>query len=255
MEDPSVFVCATADCFPELPKEEVLPTLVDLEYTAVELPIREGPRGWCSPELVLASPDQAFECFRDTHRLVISALDVELSTQGDAYYQQFEACCKLAKALRVVPLVVPGAELGTPFNEEIERLRELVRLASLEGCLVAVKTQIGCMTEDPDTAVVLCDNAKGLRLALDPSHFIAGPRQGRDFAKVMPYVSNVRLRDTTKSELHVRVGQGEIDYGKLISQLEAERYDHALTVDMTPLEGFDHRAEMRKIRLLLESLL
>ena len=27
-------------------------------------------------------------------------------------------------------LVVPAAELGTPFNEEIERLRELVRIAS-----------------------------------------------------------------------------------------------------------------------------
>ena len=29
----------------------------------------------------------------------------------------------------------------------------------------------------------------------------------------------------------------------------------ALEVDATPIEGFDHRAEMRKMRLLLESLL
>ena len=80
-----------------------------------------------------------------------------------------------------------------------------------------MKTQIGCMTEDPDTAVVLCDNVKGLGLALDPSHYIAGPRQGRDFSKVMPYVFHVHLRDTTKSQLHVRVGQGEVDYGRLIT--------------------------------------
>ncbi|MEM9657356.1 MAG: sugar phosphate isomerase/epimerase [Planctomycetota bacterium] len=250
-----MFVCATADCFPDLPKGDVLPTLVDLEFTAVELPVRGDARGWCAPDLVARDLDQAFECFRDTHRLTIAALDIELSATGDAYYQQFEACCKLAKALRVVPLVIPAAELGTPFNEEIERLRELVRLASLEGCLVALRTQIGCMTEDPDTAVVLCDNAKGLQLALDPSHYVAGPRQGRDFSKVMPYVANLHLRDSTKNQLQVRVGQGEIDYGKLISQLEKEGYSRALTVDMTPLEGFDHRAEMRKIRLLLESLL
>jgi hypothetical protein len=32
-------------------------------------------------------------------------------------------------------------------------------------------------------------------------------------------------------------------------------YDRALSVQMTPLEGYDHRAEMRKMRLLLESLL
>ena len=37
----------------------------------------------------------------------------------------------------------------------------------------------------------------------------------------MKYVQHVHLRDSTKQKLHVRVGQGEIDYGKLIQQLEA----------------------------------
>ena len=155
----------------------------------------------------------------------------------------------------MVPLVVPAAELGTPFNAEIERLRELVRIASYEGCLVALKTQIGCMTEDPDTAAVLCDNVKGLGLSLDPSHYITGPRQGRDFSKVIPYVMHVHLRDSTKSELQVRVGQGEVDYGRLVSQLANENYKRALSVHVQPEEGLEHRAELRKMRLLLESLL
>ena len=76
------------------------------------------------------------------------------------------------------------------------------------------------MTQDPDTAVVLCDNVKGLRLTLDPSHYITGPHQGGNIDKVMKYVQHVHLRDSTKDKLHVRVGQGEIDYGKLIQQLE-----------------------------------
>jgi sugar phosphate isomerase/epimerase len=250
-----VFVCASTDCFPDLPKDEVLPTLVDLEFTAVELPLREEGRAWCRPSQVVESLDHALEAFRDTRRLTIAALTVEPAGPRDAYYAQFTACCKLAKALRVVPMVVPAAELGTPFNEEIERLRELVRIASLEGCQVAMRTEIGCMTEDPDTALALCNNVKGLGLTLDPSHYIAGPRQGRDFSKLMPHVYHVHLRDSTKSALHVRVGQGEVDYGKLIGQLEKVGYNRALTVHMAPLEGFDHRAEMRKIRLLLESLL
>ena len=44
-----MFVCASTDCFPDLPKDEVLPTLVDLEFTAVELPLREDARAWLSP--------------------------------------------------------------------------------------------------------------------------------------------------------------------------------------------------------------
>lgn len=250
-----MFVAASSDCFPDLPKDEVLPTLVDLEFNAVELPIRNDARAWITPAEVAKSPEKAVDAFRDTHRLTIAALTVEPTGVKDEYYGQFHACCKLAKAMKVVPLVVPAAELGTPFNEEIERLRELVKIASLEGCLVAMRTEIGCMTEDPDTAAVLCNNVKGLGLTLDPSHYIAGPRQGRDFSKVIPYVYNVHLRDTTKSAIHVRVGQGEVDYGKLLGQLEKVGYNRALTVDMSPLEGHDHRPEMRKIRLLLDSLL
>jgi sugar phosphate isomerase/epimerase len=250
-----VIVCASTECFSNLPQDEILPTLVDLEFSAVEIPLHEGAGSWFKPSAIPEDLDGAIEALRDTKRLSIAALNIGLSSEGDRYYQEFDGCAKLAKAHRVVPLVVPAAELGTPFNAEIERLRELVRIASLEGCLVALRTQIGCMTEDPDTATVLCDNVPGLGLALDPSHYIAGPRQGRDFSKVMPYVYHVHLRDSTKSELQVRVGQGEVDYGKLVSQLEKVNYKRALTIHAPPMEGIEHRPEIRKMRLLLESLL
>jgi sugar phosphate isomerase/epimerase len=250
-----LFVSAAAECFPDFPKDEVLPLLVDLEFTSVELPLHEEGLTWVKPSAVLADFEHAVEACRDTNRLTISAFSVDPGPWGGPYYERFTACCKMAKALRVVPMIVPAAELGTPFNEEIERLRELVKIASLEGCLVALKTQIGCMTEDPDTAVVLCDNVKGLGLSLDPSHYIAGPRQGRDFSKVMSYVLHVHLRDSTKSQIHVRVGQGEVDFGRLIGQLQHVGYDRALSIHMMPLPGQDHRAEMRKMRLLLDSLL
>jgi sugar phosphate isomerase/epimerase len=249
-----VFVSASTECFPDLSPEDVLEAMVDLGFTSLELPISERG-GWLTPAEVQADLERSVHFCRDTHRLDIAALLVEPNLDRDLYYPQFTACCRLAKAIKVVTLVVPAAELGTPFNEEIERLRKLVEIASLEGSVVAVKTTIGCMTQDPDTAVVLCDNVKGLRLALDPSHYITGPHQGGAIDKVMKYVQHVHLRDTTKQKLHVRVGQGEVDYGKLIQQLQRVNYDRALSVHMTPLEGFDHRAEMRKLRLLLDSLL
>ena len=65
----------------------------------------------------------------------------------------------------------------------------------------------------------------------------------------------MHLRDSTKENLQVRVGQGEVDYGKLLQQLAKVNYDRALSVQMGPVDGLDHRAEMRKIRLLLDSLL
>jgi sugar phosphate isomerase/epimerase len=248
-----VFIAASIDCFPDLSHQDVLEVLRDLEFTSLELPIRESG-GWLLPSQVHADLERSARYCRDTHRLDIAALDVELAP-GPNYYEHFASCCKLAKAIKVVTLVVPCSELGTPFNEEIERLRKLVEIASLEGVVLGLKTQIGCMSQDPDTAVVICDNVKGLRLTLDPSHYITGPHQGGHIDKLMKYTQHVHLRDSTKTKLQVRVGQGEIDYGKLIQQLGKVGYDRALCVKMTPIEGFDHRAEMRKMRLLLDSLL
>lgn len=251
-----MFVAASTECFPDLPLDVALSRLVDLEYTSVEIGIREDGVQ-LKPSQVLADLDAAVLACRDTHRLTPIAYAVDLDAPGDLYYEQFAACCRLAKATKVYTIVIRGAELGTPFNAEVERLRELVRIASLEGLLVGVKNEAGRVTQDPDTAVVLCDNVKGLGVTLDPSHYIYGAHRGGSYDQVMKYVYHVQLRDTNKDKLQVRVGQGDIEYGRLASQLNKVHYQRALCVHMADLDdpGFDHLSEMRKLRLLLESLL
>ena len=152
-------------------------------------------------------------------------------------------------------MTVASGELGTPFNEEVERLRRLVAIAALEGARVSLRTQIGRLSEDPDTVVVLCDNVPGLGVTYDPSHFICGPHAHKNSEKLLKYTYHVHLRDTSKKELQVRVGQGEVEYGRLITQLRKFRYNRALSVNITELPDVDHMGEMRKMRLLLESLL
>jgi len=249
-----VFVAVSSECFPELSLDGVLQRLVDLEFNNVELALHERG-GHLKPSAILADLDGAVAACRDTYRLTIAAYSVDIDAEGEPYYEQFEACCKLAKATKVVSLTMPAAELGTPFNAEIERLQRLVAIASREGVLVSIKTETGKITQDPDTAVVLCDNVKGLGLTLDPSHYIYGPHAGGNYDQVMRYVYNVHLRDTSKDKLQVRIGQGEIEYGRLLSQLEKVRYNRALVVHITEMEGADHLAELRKMRLLLESML
>jgi sugar phosphate isomerase/epimerase len=234
--------------------EEALLQLVDLEFTSVEIMIHETD-GHLKPSEVMADLDRAVQICRRTHRLTPCAFSVEIEAPEKLYYAQFAACCKLAKAIKVVTLVVRSAELGTPFNAEVERLREMAAIASIEGVRVGLLTEVGRMTENPDTAVVLCDSVKGLGLTLDPSHFICGPHGGAGYDQVMKYVYHVRLRDTSKTELQVRVGQGAVEYGKLLIQLGRVHYDRALSVDILPMPDVDQLAELRKMRLLLESLL
>ncbi len=249
-----MFVAASSECFPHLSLDGVLQRLVDLEYQHVEIAIHERD-GQLKPSEVLAELDDVIGRCRETYRLTISGYSVDIAAEGEAYYEQFTACCRLAKATKVVALTVPAGEIGTPFNAEIERLQRLVSIASREGVLVGVKTETGHITQDPDTAVVLCDNVKGLGITLDPSHYVYGPHAGGNYDQVMPHVYNVQLRDSTKDKLQVRVGQGLIEYGRLITQLAKFHYSRALVVHISEMEGVDHAAEMRKMRLLLESLL
>ncbi|NIP87055.1 MAG: TIM barrel protein [Planctomycetales bacterium] len=249
-----MYVAASTASFPDLPLEDALAKLVDLEFTRVEIAIQEGGRH-LKPSQVLANFDEAQEICRRTLRLTPIAYNVQIEAEGDEYYQQFAAVCRLAKANKVVTIVVPAGELGTPFNAEVERLRELVAIATVESVVVAVKTEVGHVTQDPDTVQVLCDNVKGLGITFDPSHFIYGENAGRSYDHILKYAYHVHLRDTSQDQLQVRVGQGEIEYGRLISQLAQVKYNRALTIDIAPLAEVDQMAELRKLRLLLESLL
>lgn len=233
---------------------DVVNSFIDLEYTTVEIALREDGTP-LSPSRIDESFQEACRLAVRSHRLDVCSYDVHIDAQGDGYFEQFESICRMGKATKVVTLTVPSAELGTPFNEEVERLQRLVDCAEAEGVRVAMKSQIGRLSEDPDTVKVLCDNVKGLGLTLDPSHYFCGPHSSKKLEHIMPFVFHVHLRDSKQDQLQVRVGQGEIDYAKVVGQLEAVGYSHGLSVQIAPDSAYEQRGELRKLRLLLETLL
>jgi sugar phosphate isomerase/epimerase len=249
-----VIVAASTECFGNLPLPEALQRIVDLEFANVEISLRERPN-FLRPTEVAANLEKAIGICRDTHRLNIAAYSLDIEAAGDEHYRQFSCICRLAKATKVVSVTVPSAEIGTPFNEEVEHLRKLVDIAAVEGVLVSIKSEVDRLSQDPGTVKVLCDNVKGLGLTLDPSAFVFGAKQPINYDPLMTYVYNVHLRDTKKDQLQVRVGQGEIEYGRLITQLRKSGYDRSVSACINEMPDVDHMGELRKMRLLLESLI
>jgi len=233
---------------------EVIEQLIDLEFTCVEITIHDDSDQLPSDRLAIDFAD-TLRIVRDTHRLDISSYDVRINLTGEEHYERFRLVCQLAKATKVVTLTVPSAPQGTPFNEEIEHLKRLVELGEEHGVRVGMRSQIGRLSEDPDTVKNICDYVPGLGLALDPSQYYCSPNRNKNYDRLIKNVFHVHLRDSKKDQIQVRVGQGEIEYGRLITQLQRVGYDRALSVDIQPMEGMDSRQELRKLRLLLESLL
>jgi sugar phosphate isomerase/epimerase len=245
-------------CFGRHSLEEALRILAELGFNKFEVVIAEQGRQ-LKPSEVAADVMHAANRLRLGPGLTPAAFSaaIEAANPHEAT-RQFQAICRLAR-ISAVPLVtLRAADSGTAIDTEVERLTGLVRLALADGIQVALSTLMGTLTEDPDTAVILCERVEGLGLTLDPSHYLAGPHQGQNYDQVFPYVSHVHLRDTGKGpdQFQVRVGQGEIEYGRIISHLARHNYDRALTVDIRDVPDLPYamEPEVRKLKYLLESL-
>ena len=247
-----MFVAASTICFSEFNLADACQHLADLEYDSVELWLSDSsPQA--RPSDLAADPDGFVSTYHETTRLT----PVAFALSDDVSPETFTGISKTAKLLQVTQITVPSSPLGTPFNEEIDRLRALVDVAGRDGIRVSIKTETGHLTADPDTAVELCGSVRGLGLTLDPSHYLSGPQPVTSFERFAPHVYHVQLRDSTPAQLQVQVGLGEVDYSKLITQLEKVGYNRALSVELIPsLTDLEARPlEMRKLRMLLDSLL
>jgi sugar phosphate isomerase/epimerase len=250
-----VFVACSTLCFARHSLEDALRVIGELEFNKFDAAIHESGRQ-LKPSEVTADVHHAANRLRLGPGLTPAAFSVEIEADTDAEaLRQLKAVCRLAR-ITAVPLLTIRA--GTDLAAEVERLRGLVRLAGGDGIQLTVTTLTGTLTETPEGAVELCRRVPGLGLTLDPSHFIAGPHQGGGYDEVFPYVRHVHLRDTGKGpdQMQVRVGQGEVEYGRIVSQLARYNYDRALTVDVREAADLPYamEPEVRKLKYLLESL-
>jgi sugar phosphate isomerase/epimerase len=253
-----VYVACSTLCFGSRRFEEALRIIGELQFNKFDAAILEqGPH--LRPSQVAEDVVGTAARLRFGPGLVPAAFSVGIEAPDEKeYHRQFQAVCRLAR-LATVPLITLSASpTGVGTDAEAARLGKLVKVADKEGVLLTLATLTGTMTEDPDQAVALCKAAPGLGLTLDPSHYLTGPHSGKGYDQVFPFVRHVHLRDSGRgpNQFQVRVGQGEIEYGRIIAQLSRLHYDRCLTVDIRdiPDAPFAMEPEVRKLKYLLESL-
>jgi sugar phosphate isomerase/epimerase len=253
-----VFVACSTLCFGKYPLERALQIIGELEFSKVDVAVHE--RGiQLRPSEVAADVGRAAQRLRMGSSLSAAAFSVEIDApQDEEFHRQLRAVCRLARLTTVPVVSMPAASSGSGVDAEAERLAGLVHLAEAEGVLLTIETRTGTLAEMPAVALDLCQRVPGLGIALDPSHYIAGPNQGKSYDVLFPHVRHVRLRDTGRGQdqFQVRVGQGEIEYGRIVTHLSRYHYDRLLSVDIRdiPDAPFAMEPEVRKLKYLLESL-
>jgi sugar phosphate isomerase/epimerase len=253
-----VFVACSTLCFGRHPLEEALRLISELQFSKCDIAIHEHGRH-LKPSQVARDVGAVAARLRYGSGLTPCAFSVEIDAPSpEEYHRQFHAVCRLARVTAVPVITVKPASVEAPLDAEVARLQKLLSLVDAEGILLSVATLIGTHTQTPDAAVALCARVPGLGLTLDPSHYTSGPHQGKNYDQVFEYVRHVQLRDTGRgpNQFQVRVGQGEVEYGRIVSQLARYRYELALSVDIRdiPDAPFAMGPEVRKLKYLLESL-
>jgi sugar phosphate isomerase/epimerase len=252
-----VYVACSTLCFGTLPLDEALRVIREMNFPKADLALHEpGPH--LRPSEVAADVTRAAQKLK-TANLPFAAFHLDLAeSDGPQARARLKAVCRLARVLAVPLLTVPAAPLGGDLDADASRLAEWTKIAAAEGVILTVETRSDTLTADPLGAVELCRRVPGLGLTLDPSHYTAGPHGPANYDPLFPYVRHVRLRDSGRAaeQFQVRVGQGEIEYGRVVTQLGRFRYDRALTVDVRDIPDgpFPVEPEVRKLKYLLESL-
>ena len=255
-----MFVACNTLCFAQEPMDRALRQIVELEFDKFELALIEGGKHLRLSEAG-DDPEMALAQIRRGPSLVPSSLYLDfgpLEWSDPLTVKRFQGLCRLAKSLSVAVITMHAAPRGTSIDDEVKRLTTVGTDAFHKGLVLALLTHSETLTADPPVAVELCKAVPGLGLTLDPSHYLQGPNPDVDFDAVFPFVQNVHLRDsgTAPGEFQVRVGQGKVDYARIVNLLQRHGYNRALTVSIIDrLENpFDREVEVRKLKLLLETL-
>jgi len=151
---------------------------------------------------------------------------------------------------------------STPLGTATVELRQLAAIAARYDVTLCLETHVNCLTELPAVAVRLVESVPNLGLALDPSHFYAGPWQGRDFCITYPHTHIVHLRDAGNSpdKILVPPGEGTVDFAGLLRGLVQSGYTGPLSVEyidtrVSPEAYNDHVAYVTEMASLAERIL
>lgn len=246
-------VAITSRIFQDLSLSEACRTASELEYDKLELCFSEEKGDW-SAARVGQDPELFASKYYEMTRLTPVAFYVLYDIDRD----DFKGLCKFAKKLKVTQITLPSSPVGAPYNTEVDRLKDFVAIATQEGVRLSIKTETGMLTEDPHTAVEICQAVKHLGLTFDPSYYLCNSTgKELDYDMLLPHIFHVHLRDSSYDDLQVLTGLGHIDYNRLIAQLQSVNFNRTLSIDLlperTPKET--RELELRKLRLLTESLL
>lgn len=125
----------------------------------------------------------------------------------------------------------PGESAETSFQRAAEEMRFAVGEAQKRGLRCRIEPHIESVTWLPELAVRMCDEAPGLSLTVDHSHFIFHGIPYEQIALMHPRGTHWHARQARTGDAQCRFGEGAIDFGRIVADLTASNYDGVICLE------------------------
>lgn len=135
------------------------------------------------------------------------------------------------------------------ISDKLEILKELVTYATSQDVIICIEN----LSEQYDSFKAAIDMIPDLRITLDIGHgqLLSDENTSFDFVKYLfDKIEHVHVHDnfggtSVKDDLHLPLGEGEVDYPKIFTMLKENEYDSTITMEVKP-------KDMPKTKKLIE---
>lgn len=137
-----------------------------------------------------------------------------------------------APSVFVLPGVVnPGQSRGEALAAAATALGPMVEAAGAAGVVLAVEPHVHGLLESPALALDLLSRVPGLRLVLDPAHFVVMGYRQDEVEPLAPFAAHVHLRQARPGALQAKMGEGTINVPAFLGALRDAGYDGWLSIE------------------------
>lgn len=135
-----------------------------------------------------------------------------------------------APSVFVLPgMINPGQSRSEALARSAEALRPMVAAGQRAGVDVLIEPHTGSVLNSPTVTRDLVDAVPGLKIVLDPSHFVAMGFRQEEIDPLSDIAGHVHLRQARPGLIQCKMDEGIVDFPGLFGALRDAGYDGWLT--------------------------
>lgn len=128
----------------------------------------------------------------------------------------------------------PGHTADEDFARAAEEMRWAVGEGQKRGIYTRIEPHVSSVTWTPFLAVQMAQEAPGLTLTIDHSHFIFHDIPYEHIALMHPYGTHWHARQARPGNICCATDQGKIDFQRIVQDLQAANYQGTICLEFTP---------------------